>query len=81
MWWRVVFTRCHWWRMIFKRRWLLVPSIIRFSIVLLSTVFFSYLGFCFSIWETTVLEFVLVILFTVVLFLNFNSVVTVLAIF
>lgn len=65
-------------------RWFLVI----FFVVLLSAMFFlllffflCYLGFCFSLWESTVFEFVLVTLFTVVLFLDFNSVVTILTIF
>jgi hypothetical protein len=73
-------------------RWLPLSSIIRFSVILLSVTiiiinffffFFilCYLGFCFFLWETTVFECVLVTLFTAVLFLDFNSVVIVLAIF
>jgi hypothetical protein len=71
-----------WWPVVSTSRWLPLPNIIRFSVVLLFVVFFlCYLGFCFFFWETTVFEFVLVTLFTAVLFLDFNNVVTVLAIF
>jgi len=72
-----------WLRVVSTRRWLPFPSTIRFYVVLLFAIFFllCYMGFCFSLWESTVFEFVLVTLFSAVLFLDFNSIVTVLTIF
>jgi hypothetical protein len=47
--------------------------------IYLSFIFFkkSYLGICLCLWEITVFEFVMVTLFTAVLFMDSNNVVTV----
>jgi hypothetical protein len=62
-----------------------VPSITRICVMFLSFFFYlifflkkkSYLGICFCLWETTAFEFVIVTLFTAVLFLVPNNIVTV----